>query len=227
MIDNPPIAVLTGDLIGSTRLSQTSLSDVHVRLSDAVEKMGASWPAFGPVHFSTFRGDAWQLITKDAGCALRAAMFLRASLRSMPFTRTDTRIAIAIADTPLPPAETVTISTGEAFTLSGHTLDGMKKETLAIALPERLNAEQQWLRALVFACGELISGWTPRQSEVNALALLRKTLTQAELADMLCPPVKQQTIADSFGGSRWNIVDAALQSFEETDWNGLFSTSKG
>ena len=226
MPNNPPIAVLTGDLIGSTLLTAGELTEVHAALSDAVSQMSANWDGFGPCSMSIFRGDAWQLVTKDAASAMRAALFVRARLKSLSEIKTDSRIAIGIASSPLYPTEEQTVSTGEAFILSGHTLDGMRKETLAIALPNHLNTEQQWLKALVYACGELISGWTARQSEINAIALLRQSLTQAELADALSPPVKQQTIADSFGGSRWNIVDAALKSFEGTDWNGLFSTSE-
>lgn len=217
-----PIAVLTGDLIGSTRLSRSELLDAHSTLSKAVEQMGESWPSFGPVTFSTFRGDSWQLVTRDTTSALRAALYIRARLKSLADIVTDTRVAIGIATTPLYSTEEQTVSTGEAFILSGHALDAMKKETLSIAIPDGQSQGARWLEAMVYACGELTSGWTKRQADINAVALLQKSLTQAELANALSPPVKQQTIADSFAGSRWHIVDSALAAFEETDWNALF-----
>ena len=73
-------AVLTGDIIGSSRLRSHQLESVRSALTRA---MGAvrRWKR-GLVKGRTefFRGDGWQVVLTDPAMAMRVAIFLRASL---------------------------------------------------------------------------------------------------------------------------------------------------
>jgi len=75
-------AVLTGDIVRSALLLPAQMDAVRASLLDAVQAV-KGWKrglAGGRPEF--FRGDGWQVLLTDPAFAMRAAIFLRASLLS-------------------------------------------------------------------------------------------------------------------------------------------------
>src|SRR6202012_891309 len=87
-------AVLTGDLVKSSKLTPVELDGVREAIFEAADQIGA-WQAgviVGAPEF--YRADAWQLLLSDPSKFLRVALYLRAALRRQK--RWDTRIAIGL-----------------------------------------------------------------------------------------------------------------------------------
>lgn len=218
------IAVLTGDIINSTRMPEGKLPQIRAVLKRAV----ASISPRTEVDF--YRGDGWQFYTEEPESAFRLALLIRAQL--LAACEEDTRIAIGIgSEGPVYPAQAglevsqpqalkTALAVGEAFTLSGRTLDSMTSHfKLTAALPERAGVLSLWVRVACHMADEIISGWTTRQAEICAKALLMKEATHQEIADELDPKVAKQTVTRSLSGAGWRALQAPLTAFETMDWS--------
>lgn len=212
-------AVLTGDLIGSSRLSPERLG----RARAVVRKGGQRFHSrsrraiYGAPEF--FRGDAWQLLM-EPDRALRTALYIRALLSAE--IGVETRISIGVGSVDVIDRTHVSLSTGEAFTLSGHALDAMIGYfDLTGALPERVGPLAGWFPAVLHLCSGLIRHWTRRQAEIVSLALLSESLTHEKIARSLHPPVSKQTVSESLAGAGWRTLLEAIRAFETTDWSSI------
>lgn len=216
-------AVLTGDIIASSGMSAETLSGVRAGLQEAAEvfcngyKSSVEARMDRAADIDMYRGDGWQLLLTEQALALRLALFLRATLRAKHGA--DTRIAIAVGGCDEINGEKLSLSVGEAFTLSGRALEGMTGYfDMTAVLPERAGAMTRWVAASLHLASEIVRGWTRRQSEVAALALLHPNATHEDLSRMLVPPVAKQTVTASLSGAGWRALLEALAAFEETDW---------
>lgn len=171
-------AVLTGDLVASTRMEEAFLEDwpwpiERVRglfLDRGVEEL---------FRWELYRGDGFQVYLQDPVHAMRVAIAIRAAIRSWPRERKrvekipDGRISIGLGDTG-PAAETLSSSRGEAFERSGRGLDGMKKKE------ERLKLSSPWQRmdeefgVSDHLADAIIGNWSPYAAE----AFLLKTMIE-------------------------------------------------
>lgn len=212
-------AVLTGDIIGSSRLSATQLDRTRsLVLKGAQQFQSKSRPlVFGVPEF--FRGDAWQLVLREPRQALRVALYIRALLSAK--AGVETRISIGIGPVDAINRSRTSLSTGEAFTLSGHALDEITGYfDLTGALPDRAAVLAWWFPAILHLCSGLIRDWTRRQAEIVSLALLADSQTHERIARSLHPPVSKQTVSESLAGANWRSLLEAIRVFEKTDWPG-------
>jgi len=140
-----------------------------------------------------FRGDAWQTLISDPREALRVALFVRASLLARD--RTDTRISIGIGPVEQISKKRISLSTGEAFVLSGRALDEMTSYSrLTVALPDKVGPLKSWMPVLGELCDALIRGWTSRQAEMVRVALRLLGSSHEEIAGSLQRPVSKQAV---------------------------------
>lgn len=220
----PLYAVLTGDLIKSSHLSTAELANARDVLLAAVGDM-AKWQkglVVGKAEF--FRGDAWQVLLADPARSLRAALFLRARLKS--HRAADTRVAIGLGTVEDISRKRVSLSRGEAFVRSGQALDHLPALVrMTIALPSPSGpAGQRWLPIVLQFCDTLASSWQPRQAEIVALALLPEDLRHDQIARRLHSEVTKQAVAKSLRGAHWYALKAAIDEFERDDspppWSG-------
>lgn len=222
-------AAITGDLVKSTRLSPDRLEQARAEIATAVTDLAALYPdaVLGQPDF--FRGDAWQLALADPRWALRLSLLVSARLRAR--LDVSTRIAIGIGGAHIE-TESVSLSTGEAFILSGRLLDEMSVlYTLAGALPERSGFAGEWFRAMLGLCSGLIRRWKPGQAAVVATALMLPHPTHAQIAQALTPPRRQPTVTAALHGANWRPISDTLDVFESTNWaaviDGAQSFAKG
>src|SRR6266446_2694396 len=91
-------AVLTGDLVKSSRLSVEQSRKAIGLLKRAVGEFEKTFQGAIQGELDSFRHDSWQMLMKRPTLAIRATIFLRASVKmqSDATTRYDTRIAIGI-----------------------------------------------------------------------------------------------------------------------------------
>ena len=188
-------AVITGDIVKSTRLSQASLDSVYAGIHDATESVRAWAPGLIVSDVNRFRGDGWQVLLGSPRFSLRACLIIRAHLkaRSRDF---ETRAAVGIGAISHLRLDDLAASAGAAFRESGRLLEEMKASTrLAIRLTDVPHAEQ-------------------KQGEVMQYSLLPEPLTQESIGRALSPPVKQQTVANHILAGGGSAIERAIESFE-------------
>ncbi|VVB84427.1 Uncharacterised protein [uncultured archaeon] len=158
-------AVLTGDLIGSSRFKIKEREEILTILKDSFKIIS---PDVIESQFVVFRGDSFQGVLSRPDEALNAALNIRSSLLSKfkgKKTRLDARIAIGIGMIDYLPRDKAGEGDGEAFRNSGPELDKMKKgeQNLVIRTPwTEINEEIRTECALLDA---LIQRLTKEQAE--------------------------------------------------------------
>lgn len=207
-------AVLTGDLVRSQAIDAARLEIVRQSLAEAAEALNRARPGLvvGPPQF--FRGDAWQLVLSEPGAFLRAAVYLRARLLTLE-TPVDTRVAVGLGAVERLEPQAVSQSVGEAFTLSGHTLDRMRRRLeIRAGLPP--SAAVPWLPAVLALTSTLVARWKPKQAEAVRHALEADAATQGEIARQV--RVTRQTVNRALTTAGWPAVLEAIELVEATDW---------
>ena len=216
-------AVLTGDIIKSRLLPKGDLDAVRSSLLKAVD-VAKRWKrglVEGKPEF--FRGDAWQLLLKDMALAMRVGVFLRAKL--LAEGKADSRISIGLGKVENISSRKVSLSTGEAFLLSGHGLDGMTQySAMTIEVPESAWPLSEWLPVFGHLCDSLIGQWTARQAQIVCVAVDPKEPTHEEIAQRLNPPVSKQAVTKALTGAKWRVIREAIHRFEKTPWNSILQS---
>lgn len=116
-------AVITGDIVGSSKLKPAERKELHTALKDTSDKLTEHFKQLVPLRVEIFRGDSWQLLVIDPAQSLRIGLFFRAFLRGkMKSTRVDTRISIGVGSIDLIPEGSISSGDGEAFRSSGEAL---------------------------------------------------------------------------------------------------------
>ena len=205
---HPSYAILTGDLVGSRRLSGDQLEELFKNLNDL-------WSQFGKAHagavvgrLEVFRGDGWQAALANPTLGVKAAVFLRAAVKLQSEAhRLDTRIGLGLGTVDNLDPSHLSSSNGAAFQLSGEALESLSKEgryfafgievaALAglkeIGLPMMDLAVQRWTRAEAVAVMGSLLGWT--QETIARHPLAKKTNGAAPT---------QQAVADALGRVGW------------------------
>lgn len=173
-------AILTGDLIGSHKLSPR-------QVTGTLEAMKDFWQKFSSLHhghvlggLEVFRGDGWQAALASPEFALDTAVFLRAVVKACPHSlKSDTRIGIGIGAVSHWVEGNLGESQGEAFVASGHALESLADTKLRwtllpdfgfyrpiskMLLPAVDLAVTRWSAPEAFAViGEML-GWTQEKT---------------------------------------------------------------
>lgn len=161
-------AVITGDIVGSSKFSISQRSQLLSVLKDSFGTIEKVFP--GTIHapFEIHRGDSFQGVLSNPEIALSAALVIRAVLRGMGSVQSrrkawDARMAVGIGSIDFLPDGRGTEGDGEAFRHSGPVLDKMKGDRrLLIRTPwDSVNAEFETACALLDA---IIHRWSGEQA---------------------------------------------------------------
>lgn len=202
------IAVLTGDIVRSSRLGREGLDAAMAALAEGAAAM-EQWPEATPSRFARFRGDGWQCLAPTPPLALRAALFLRAHLAR---TRDETRIAIGIGTGVLPPGATLAAASGPAFEVSGRGLDTMPAAAQLAIDWEEAPPEAAVTGAVVVLADALSRRWTAAQAEALIVTLTPGSAAQRAIAAQ--QGVTQQAIAKRLRGAGDWALQRALAALE-------------
>ncbi len=201
-------AVITGDLVKSSKLSAEHRSQIRGVLKDAFEEIQSL--AAGRA-FEMYRGDSFQGVLSDPAEALRAVLILRSMLRANQPSESDTawdaRMAVGIGTIEHLP-ENASEGDGEAYRRSGPALDGMKSsKKLCIITPwDDFNSELEASAALLDA---VIAKWSVGQAEV-VLELLREKSRQEIGKDF---DISQAAVHYRVKGAGWFAVEKFLDRY--------------
>ena len=213
-------AVLTGDIISSTRLRPRQMESVRSALADAVSVAGRWKRGLVKGRTEFFRGDGWQVLLTDPAMAMRVAIFLRASLLAGGIT--DSRVAIGLGESDRVLSRRIGLATGQAFVLSGHGLDEMTHYSrMTIGIPKSSAPLSDWLPVISHLCDSLIDQWTRRQAEIVCAAIHPKEPDHEAVARSLKPAVSKQAVAKALRGANWYVIRETIHQFEETPWGSV------
>jgi hypothetical protein len=172
-----------------------------------------------------FRGDAWQMLLTDPAVAMRVGILLRASLLAEGVA--DSRISIGLGTVEKVSSRKISLSTGQAFLLSGHGLDKMTQYSrMTVEVPKSVGPLSDWLAAASHLCDALIGQWTRRQAEVVCAAVDPREPEHEEIARKMLPPVSKQAVAKVLNGASWYAIREAVRLFERTPWQGVLRSRR-
>ncbi len=203
------IAVLTGDLLGSTNLNASQIEAAFEALGTCAS-MIENWSG-GSLHFTRQKGDGWQAVLRKPEFALRAAMCLRAALRQAG-AAFETYISIATGPAPDHIAPDLNTMNHPLFIQSGRQLDTLKDNAKADGILIR-----DWMMSYTQATGVLADhisqGWTPAQAAA-ILAVLRPNTdpSYTEVAERLGK--SRQVVTKSLKAAGKAPLLSALQTLE-------------
>lgn len=207
-------AVLTGDIVRSSKLSPDDLKKTMQRLRDNTGRIEKTFPGTVYGTLDVFSGDGWQLLIKDLKRSLRMALFLRAVIKSDVKLKLDTRIALGwgAVDQDILNPNRISESTGEAFTLSGRALQNMEKHSrFVVSISDDLSTPAtRMFQAAIGLLDELLTRATPRQMQALSLALLDKP--QEKIAEETGK--SQSTINQALQTAAWRSIEKLIQETE-------------
>ncbi|MGC8824984.1 MAG: hypothetical protein ACP5PZ_10400 [Bacteroidales bacterium] len=196
------IAVLTGDIIGSSRVSP----DKWLKsLKGAFQPLGES-----PRQWEIYRGDSFQAEVSEPLEALQTGIKIKATIKSIKGL--DVRIAIGIGEKTYQ-ASRITECNGSAFVYSGHRFDILEKEKINLGIqspwPDFDREMNLYLRLALIA----MDNWTPNGASMVLLALEHWHLSQEQLGKLV--GIKQNTVSTRLKRAYYAEILALLDMFRE------------
>jgi hypothetical protein len=228
IINQMPKAVISGDIIASTSLTNTGRMHVYEKLSSLVRTLGDKYGMYGRI----IKGDYIECIPDRADLSLRLALVIKCYVKSLSadmdesddadprrkfFRMHGIRLAIGFGEiSRFEPDEG--IIDGEAIYLSGRRLNEeftynkeriiIKNTLFFVSSDNELNKEFEPLFALVDV---LISKATPRQCEVLYMKLM--DLNEEAIAARL--HIAQPVVNQHSTSVGWNAIEKAVNRFSE------------
>ena len=212
-------AVVTGDIIDSTKLSEEENNTLIQGLKYIIDKLEENQTIRGEI----FRGDSLQCLINKPSQALKIALLIKTYVKGIVSMNKlkqkneldklinkpifDIRIAIGIGEVNSE-KEKLSISQGEAFNFSGRLLDEMKnKQTIAIKTNDQYKEELDTsFKLLDF----ILSNATQNQCEVIYYKL--NGLTEVEISEKI--GINQSAINQRSNSSGWGSIHSLINRFE-------------
>jgi sigma-70-like protein len=196
--------VITGDIVGSSKLNVLKRKKLQGRVTEFANTITASFPDF---KMEQFRGDSLQcILTKNKIAGLRIAVLLYCFLAADEFK---IRQSVGIGDVSFTGTNIIT-SDGTAFRLSGENIDELKKrgELINIAFANN-DLDEEWKvhsASLNFLLERLSS------AQAEALYLQLKNSKQEEIAKAL--NISQPSVHQRLQAAGWSVISRILQRFD-------------
>jgi hypothetical protein len=192
-------AVLTGDIVNSTRLGPAA----EKKLLKALSGVLLSY------RYEFYRGDSFQAYIKDAAGALTAALLCRTAAIGMEGTApADVRISIGIGKT-RPPGDLLGSSGGEAFVLSGRAFDELAGQGSRLVIASTNALANGGLQVIADYIDTIFKEMTGKQALV--IFELLKGAAQQEVAAKL--KKSKSTIHQHVTAGRWPEIAKLIQQY--------------
>lgn len=208
------IAVLTGDIVDSSRIPEAQRGAMLDRLEGALARLA-------PLAQQIFRGDAFQAALPDPERCLDAALELQLRMEDPGFAAgppRELRLGLGLGEVSAAAGEPIGRWSGRAFVQAAaalSSLDGTGGRRLALRSPwPALDAELQVELALLDA---LRRRWTPEQRAAVQGGLAGRT--QAEQAEDL--GVSQPAVSQRLRAAGWDALQRLRERVREQILAGL------
>lgn len=198
-------AVLTGDIVGSTKLAAGELQALFEAIRNSIADVARQVPVRLIGTFSVVQGDRWQLTLSPPRYAARFMVLIAAAARMRGVT---TRIALGTGEADHVVAANITESTGEAFTLSGRGLalleTAVYKKHYWIIDGKNISAYQKLLFDFL---GSRTAAWTCGQAE--AVVLMIQGCSQEKIGDSL--HIARQNVGKRLNAAHWSFFRRMIE----------------
>lgn len=192
-------AVITADIVNSTRLSKPGVKKI-------VKHIGS---VFAGHKLEFFRGDSFQAYIKNPGEALHIILLARTGAIQLSSGVSDIKVSLGIDMVTLPLKQLNTAS-GDAFVLSGRVFDIMKTERrLYISANEKHEIINTGLRLLAQFTDYLFLHMTAKQAAVVFELLMN--MSQVDIAKKL--KKSQATIHKHIQSAGWPEIEKLLTEY--------------
>jgi len=197
-------AVITGDIVNSTKLKAAKEKKLLMMLQDVLS----------PYQYEFYRGDSFQVYQKNAAASLKTALLCRtAAICISPGNdeniATDIRISVGIGAVKAP-IKMLSNAKGEAFVLSGRTFDEISKTNTRLAISTSNALAHEGLQVIADYINAIFKVMTSKQATV--IFELLKGQTQQVVAEKL--KKSKSTIHQHVGSGRWAEIEKLLQQFQ-------------
>lgn len=202
------IAVLTGDLVHSSKMSRHTLTSSQKQLNQMIKFLSDHYQARGEL----YRGDSFQIILPQPALAARSAILLICALKTNDELDhpVDTTLSIGIGDYKYLDDQ-VSLSQGQAFELSGRGLDSSERGALSLHCAE--SRDQQYLGLLTQFVSFHLSSITRKQAEVLYLYISLKFPEHQIIADEL--QVSRQNVTKHLKRCGAELIQNYILLFEQ------------
>ena len=196
-------AVLTGDIVNSTKLEKVN----EKKLLKTLQQLLASHL------FEFYRGDSFQVYVKEPKFALRIALLCRAAAISISqyeeIIFSDVRISIGIGQV-TKPVRALGSAKGEAFVLSGRAFDEIAKTETRLSINTANSMANEGLQVIADYTNSIYKTMTSKQAEV--IFQLLKGESQLAIAHKL--KKTKSTISQHASAGRWPEIEKLMHQYE-------------
>jgi len=196
-------AVLTGDIVNSTRLKKVTEKKLLKILTAALAKY----------QFEFYRGDSFQVYVKNPVEALQTALLCRTAAISVSKNETinlsDVRISIGIGAVTMQ-VKTLGTAKGEAFILSGRAFDEMTGKDTRLVIATANSLANAGLQIIADYLNAVLKVMTGKQAEIIFELLQGKT--QQEVAKLL--KKSKSTVHQHVTAGRSSEIEKLLRQYE-------------
>jgi hypothetical protein len=230
------LAVITGDIVASREIDssgrQTLYGDLKKFLNSLKKEQWIS-------NYEMFRGDSFQCVLEKKEYVLRAALLIRAFIKSYEGRKhkekngkisstkrttakgyfpgkQDIRLSIGIGPVDFYSKNNLAHSDGEAFQLSGEELDNIKKAQYRISLKTNDEDFNAAIEPAMLLLDAVLQKWTNNQAETVLYKL--KNFKEEEIGKVL--KISQPAVNQRIRSSQWFAIEKMLNYFENRikDW---------
>lgn len=204
------IAVLTGDIVNSTQLSESDYRLVTNNVKSSCEVLKQRFEA----QWELYRGDGFQVSVPTPEKAMLCAIILKTSLRRMfsDGEPVDITLSIGIGNQTIH-SEKLGTSFGSAFLLSGHGLDHSPKGELTIHVDQKMAVLSNALSLTTRFISHFLSQLSKKQSEVLYYYVLMSYPEQQIIAELIS--TSRQNVSKHLNRAGAELIKDYLLFFEE------------
>jgi len=206
------IGIITGDIINSRKISDQELW--LNPLKNLLNEWGSS-----PQQWEVFRGDFFQLEISDPLQSLRAAIRLKALIKSLEVnnqqkrkSNLDVRLAIGIGSKDFE-SNRISECNGSAFVFSGEKYESLRKEKVTLAIKSAWDDFDRDVNLCLKLAAGSMDKWSYSSAEIVSIVLKHPDKTQAEIGDLL--GIGQNSVSGRFSRANLEEILEVEQMFKE------------
>lgn len=210
------IAVISADLLGSSNYSHELLEKVLLVLKNEFDELKKKSDA----PFKIYRGDSFQGVLHHPAQALHIVLKLKTAINQLNDSdlsnkrnlaiKADMRCAIGIGTYDFE-RESIAEANGQAFQLSGRTLDSMKSSHRKTELKTPIEAVDEEFNISLLLLDTLTDKWSIASAEV--VYYLLQGMKETEIGEEL--NISQSAVNQRKKAAGWEAISKLLERYEK------------
>ncbi len=206
-------AVLTGDIISSSKLPAAQRQQqLNLVLQGLFSTLRSVWRRKEQLRAESVQGDAFQVYLLEQQEALRVGLLIKCfclAQHKVSDYRFDCRLSIGIGSVRLLHPQTLAQSGGTAFDYSGRGLKAISRTGSQMCFYAQKAVWNQPMNMGLALADELMSHWTPAQSQAVLLKLQYPTQTQDWLAGRV--GIGRSAYSQRLNQAGWSAIEKMLE----------------